>query len=142
MKCAFTAVTGRSYPHINSLNAFLQVSELNVSVLSNVKNMAEIMSKSDLCIGAAGSTSWERCCLGLPTISLAIADNQIKIAEQLAKRNVALYSNINNLLRNFEQFFNVSGKELQRALSVTASKICDGLGTSRVLEELEKKFEN
>ena len=142
LKCSFTVVAGRSYPHINNLNAFLQVSKLNVSVLSNVKNMAEIMSKSDLCIGAAGSTSWERCCLALPTISLAIADNQIEIAEQLGKRNVALYSNINNLLQNFEKFFNVSGKELQRALSKNASKICDGLGTLRVIEQLEKKFEN
>ena len=104
--------------------------------------MAEIMSKSDLCIGAAGSTSWERCCLALPTISLAIADNQIEIAEQLGKRNVAIYSNISNVLRNFEQFFDFSGKELQRTLSVNASKICDGLGTVRVLEALEKKFEN
>ena len=139
--CAFTVVVGRSYPHINSLNAFLQASRLNVSVLSNVKNMAEIMSESDLCIGAAGSTSWERCCLALPTISLAIADNQIEIAEQLGKKNVAIYSNISNLLRNFEQFFDFSGKELQRALNANAPKICDGLGTLRVLEVLEKKFE-
>ena len=58
MKCAFTVVTGRSYPHINSLNAFLNASKLNVSVISNAENMAEIMNKSDLCIGAAGSTSW------------------------------------------------------------------------------------
>ena len=142
MKCAFTVVAGRSYPHTNSLNVFLQASKLNVSVLSNVKNMAEIMSKSDLCIGASGSTSWERCCLALPTISLAIADNQIEIAEQLSKRNVAIYSNISNLLRNFEKFFDLSGKELQRALIANSRQICDGLGTLRVLDVLEKRFEN
>ena len=104
--------------------------------------MAEIMSKSDLCIGAAGSTSWERCCLALPTIALAIADNQIEIAEQLGKRNIAIHSNMTNLLRNFEQFFDGSGIGLQKALSANACKICDGLGTVRVLEALEKKFEN
>ena len=104
--------------------------------------MAEIMSKSDLCIGAGGSTSWERCCLALPTIALAIADNQIEIAEKLGKRNVAVYSNITDLLRNFEQFFDVLGIGLHRDLSANACKICDGLGTLRVLEELEKKFEN
>ena len=97
--CAFTVVLGRSYTYTTTLYAFLRESKLKVSVLSNVKNMAEIMSKSDLCIGAAGSTSWERCCLALPTISLAIADNQIEIAEQLGKRNVAIYSNISNVLR-------------------------------------------
>ena len=104
--------------------------------------MAEIMSKSDLCIGAAGSTAWERCCLGLPTITLVIADNQREIAEQLSQRNEAIYSNLSNLLVDFEQFFDISGKELQRALITNSRQICDGLGVSRVIAALEKKFEN
>ena len=140
--CSFTVIIGGSYPHTNTLYEFLNASKLRVSVLSNVKNMAEIMSKSDLCIGAAGSTSWERCCLGQPTITLPIANNQREIAKKLSQRNVAIYSNINNLLGNFEQFFEVSGKELQRALSINSRQICDGFGASRVLEELEKKYEN
>ena len=80
--------------------------------------------------------------MGQPTITFSIADNQIEIAKQLSIRNVAIYSNIGNLLRNFEQFFGVSGKELQRALSTNSRQICDGLGTIRVVEELEKKFGN
>ena len=141
-KCAFTVIIGGLYPHTNTLYEFLNASKLKVSVLSNVKNMAEIMSKSDLCIGAAGSTSWERCCLGQPTITFAIANNQREIAKQLSQRNVAIYSNINNLLGNFEQFFDASGKELQRVLSINSRQICDGFGASRVVEELEKKYEN
>ena len=140
--CVFTVVIGGAYPHSNLLNEFVETSGLTVSVLSNVNNMAEIMSNSDLCIGAAGSTSWERCCLGLPTITIAIANNQINIAEQLSKRNVAIYSNVSNLLRNFEQFFDLSGTEILRALSMNSCQTCDGLGTLRVVEELEKKFEN
>jgi len=142
MKCAFTVVVGGSYPHRKNLSEFLQTSKLKVSVLSNVKNMAQIMSESDLCIGAAGSTSWERCCLGLPTITFTIADNQIEIAEQLSQRKVAIYSNLSNLLMDFERFFDVSGKELQRSLSTNSHQICDGLGVTRVLTELEKKCEN
>ncbi len=56
--------------------------------------MAEIMSKSDLCIGAGGSTSWERCCLGLPTISFAIADNQIGVLAELEKKNCTWFETI------------------------------------------------
>ena len=135
-------ITGGAYPHTNSLKEFVNSSGLTVSVAPNVKNMAEIMSKSDLCFGAAGSTSWERCCLGLPTITFAIANNQREIADQLSQRNVAIYSDLSNLKLDFEQFFDMSGKELQRALSTNSSQICDGLGVSRVLAELEKKFEN
>ena len=104
--------------------------------------MAEIMSNSDLCIGAAGSTSWERCCLGQPTITFSIADNQVEIAEQLSKKNIAIYSNLSNLLEDFDQFFGSSGKELQRVLITNSLLICDGFGAPRVIEELEKKFEN
>lgn len=39
-------------------------------------NMASLMASADLAIGAGGSMNWERCCLGLPSIVLAIADNQ------------------------------------------------------------------
>ena len=141
-KLVLKVITGGAYPHTNSLKEFVNSSGLTVSVAPNVKNMAEIMSKSDLCFGAAGSTSWERCCLGLPTITFAIANNQREIADQLSQRNVAIYSDLSNLKLDFEQFFDMSGKELQRALSTNSSQICDGLGVSRVLAELEKKFEN
>ena len=43
--------------------------------------MAELISKCDLAIGAAGTTAWERCCLGLPSIIITIADNQTAVAE-------------------------------------------------------------
>lgn len=142
MKCSFKVLVGGSYPHTKKLHEFLKTSKLKVSVLSNVNNVAHIMCESDLCIGAAGSTSWERCCLGLPTITFTIADNQIKIAEQLSQKNVAIYSDLTNLLTDFEQFFDISGKELQRVLSTNSYQICDGLGIPRVLAELEKKFEN
>ena len=140
--CLFTVVIGSSYPHTDALHEFVEETKLRISVLSNVKNMAEIMSKSDLCVGAGGSTSWERCCLGLPTISFAIADNQIEIAEQLSQKKVAIFSDLSNLILDFERFFDISGIELQRSLSTNSHQICDGLGVPRVLGELEKKFEN
>ena len=141
-KCVFTVVIGSSYPHTDALHEFVEETKLRISVLSNVKNMAEIMSQSDLCIGASGSTSWERCCLGLPTISFAIADNQIEIAEQLSQKKVAIFSDLSNLLIDFERFFDISGIDLQRSLSTHSHQICDGLGVPRVLGELEKNFEN
>ena len=41
-----------------------------------VDDVAGLMGRADLAIGAAGSTAWERCCLGLPSIVLALAANQ------------------------------------------------------------------
>ena len=43
------------------------------SVVSNVKNTVELMTASDLIIGAGGATTWERCSLGVPSIVIPIA---------------------------------------------------------------------
>jgi len=45
------------------------------------------MADSDLAIGAAGSTSWERCCLGLPTLLIVLAENQRDAARFLENKN-------------------------------------------------------
>ena len=53
----------------------------------NVENMADFMLNADLAISAGGiSESWERACLGLPTLLVTLADNQKLIATNLDKR--------------------------------------------------------
>ena len=49
-----------------------------------VPNMAELMVNADLCLGAGGTTTWERCFLSLPAIATAVAENQIQICEDCA----------------------------------------------------------
>ncbi len=39
-------------------------------------DMAQLTFEADLAIGAAGSSVWERCCLGLPNILVKTAENQ------------------------------------------------------------------
>ena len=48
----------------------------NFNFHEQITNMAELMAKADLAIGAGGTTTWERCCLGLPSIAVPIAKNQ------------------------------------------------------------------
>jgi len=69
----------------------IQASSLHTVLLhNNISNMADLMVNSDLSIGAGGTTSWERCCLGLPTIMIEVADNQHKIAVQLDNVGAAI----------------------------------------------------
>lgn len=56
-----------------------------------IDNMAEMMSQADLSIGAGGTTTWERCFLGLPSLVLSIANNQEEICQSLAKEKVIHY---------------------------------------------------
>lgn len=56
-----------------------------------VENMAEFMAAADLCLGAGGTTTWERCFLGLPAIVTAIAENQLQICRDCAERGLIRY---------------------------------------------------
>ena len=137
-KCKFTVIVGNLYPHLDDLKDFVFSSKLKIRILSDVMNMAEILSNADLCIGAAGSSAWERCCLGLPSITLAIADNQIEIAQSLNDNNMALFSNLSDLQNDFEKFFHYSRKDLIQNMTASMLSACDGLGALRVLDNLEK----
>ena len=43
----------------------------NITILNNIKNMPEIMSKCDIAFSSRGRTCFELAYLGIPTISLA-----------------------------------------------------------------------
>ena len=63
----------------------------NVYFYCQVSNMAELMGKADLAIGAGGATTWERCFLGLPTMTIVIADNQLEATMLLHEEGVIVY---------------------------------------------------
>lgn len=51
----------------------------------------DLMAAADIAIGAGGTTTWERCCLGLPSLVLGIADNQYQVAQAVAESGAHLY---------------------------------------------------
>lgn len=62
----------------------------NCSYHCQVSNMAQLMSEADLAIGAGGTTTWERCFLGLPAITVCIADNQRELLQTVEKKQAIL----------------------------------------------------
>jgi len=58
--------------------------------------MAKLMNEADLFIGAGGATSLERVAIGLPSIVIAIADNQQEVCDNLAKADLAKYAGNKN----------------------------------------------
>ena len=102
--------------------------------------MAELMFKADLAIGAGGSTSWERCCLGLPTLIVITADNQNEIVHQLEKANTVVsigrYDSIDivNVARILSDFTHSFSKFSQ--MSKNAFNICKGNGALLCVKEI------
>jgi UDP-2,4-diacetamido-2,4,6-trideoxy-beta-L-altropyranose hydrolase len=56
----------------------------NTTFHCQVNNMAELMNRADLAVGAGGSTAWERCYLGLPCLTLIVAPNQAETTAAVA----------------------------------------------------------
>jgi UDP-2,4-diacetamido-2,4,6-trideoxy-beta-L-altropyranose hydrolase len=62
--------------------------EARVTLRENVEHMAQLMDAADLAVGAGGATTWERCYLGLPTITLVVAENQVQANADLATTGI------------------------------------------------------
>ena len=70
--------------HPNSRGVQKLVSdEPNFTLHMDLPTLSELMMEADLAIGAAGVVSWERCCLGLPTLVISLAENQKLVAHEL-----------------------------------------------------------
>ena len=109
-----------------------------IKIYGMVNNMSEFLLETDLAIGAAGSSSWERCCLGVPSIVFSLSYNQNKIAEQLSDTGAAVYLEKHDLdNKKFSLLLNklMKGKKLKE-ISDRASNICDGRGLDRIINEL------
>jgi UDP-2,4-diacetamido-2,4,6-trideoxy-beta-L-altropyranose hydrolase len=130
-----TVVMGATAPHLETIQQQAKDMPIKTQVKTNVNNMAELMANADLAIGAAGATTWERSCLGLPTIQFVIADNQRQIAQALAKDNVVL---LTDNVQKLPGLVKMDEKVLNN-LSEKCANICDGLGVNRVVEILEQK---
>lgn len=133
--CEITVVIGQGALWADEVRKRASTMVVRVEVLVNVSDMASIMARCDLAIGAAGSTSWERCALGVPAIITVLADNQTEIANTLSDSGAAVLISAKHLaheifdeVNNFA--YNVSALT---KLSRAASEITDGKGAARVI---------
>lgn len=123
-------------PQIRNRVAGLKRAKLHVETTS----MAELMAQADLALGGAGSTSWERCCLGLPAFVAILADNQLGIAAGLAAKGAAMVAGPwrpGAAAMMIEKLSVLTPEHLAR-MSKAAASICDGAGTARVADAIEK----
>ena len=127
-------ILGPQYKYFDDLKNQSKPSNLQLSFFHNVNNIAEFMQIADLAIGASGSTSWERCCLGLPSVQFILADNQTYIAKALEKKGaIKICSDLSELIPSVAH-----AKLSLKKMSFIARDICDGLGTTRVANTLLK----
>lgn len=129
-------VLGPSASNLSAVRSIVEAHRDTMTLHVGSETMAELMSEADLCFGAAGTSSWERCCLGLPTVLTVVADNQREIAAHLVDVGAAMFlgvaddissAHIVKLLHEI-----VRNPEVLAVLAKRSAVICDGRGARRV----------
>lgn len=134
-------VAGASNPHRTSLEAVTRRAAARVHLKYNVADMADWMAWADLAISASGSTTWELCCIGVPAVLIALADNQAGIAAALSRAGCAESISLWDPRRSPQRLVSAvealaDDADRRATLSANARRLVDGLGARRVVEHL------
>lgn len=131
-------VTTSANPNLNELpgNA--------VDIVVDSPDLSEHLEWADVAVSAAGSTTWELCCLGVPTVLVSLADNQDPIAATLDEAGVALSAgraSPDAARRALDAILALAGDaDRCRMLAEAGRTLVDGRGAVRVCEALEEGF--
>lgn len=143
------ALVGPAYAQSERIATMVRTYPERLVLHRNIRDVAALLVEMDLCIGASGSSTWERCCLGVPTVNIVIADNQRQIDALLSSRGILISGGeypgaspdgvsisgltaaqwIERRLRPV-----LEDCSLLRRLSAAAAEVVDGAGTTRVVE--------
>jgi UDP-2,4-diacetamido-2,4,6-trideoxy-beta-L-altropyranose hydrolase len=122
-----------------------QLSEANPQVVlhRNVTDMAGLMQRCDAAISAGGSTLYELCACGVPTISLSYADNQLQGVKEFHSRKIINYAGdmrnepvatLEHIVWQLSELCRDS--ELRTSQSMKMQELVDGFGAHRIAEKL------
>ena len=137
-------VIGRLNSNYNKINQL--TSEYNNIVLySDVKNMSSLMRENQIAISASGTTLYELCACGVPSVSFALVREQEKDGIKFDIDRIIAYAgsfadsdmtsmvllNIKELLIQY-----ILNQDLRNEVAVKMNQYIDGNGSIRIAEEI------
>lgn len=137
----FHFIVGALNPRLNDIMTLAEGKE-NIVLHINEQHMSDLMKNCDVAISAAGTTLYELCATGIPTITYTLADNQLVAAEQFDKQEIMLSAGdccgddgfVDRVKMNLEKL--TGDIELRRRLSEKMQQLVDGNGAERIVEAL------
>ena len=140
-----TLVCGRFSPHLEAVRTLAKEVPERIQVLTDVSNMWDVMQRCDLAIAAAGSTMYELCTMGIPTICCYYVENQRRMAECFGQETSML--NAGDFSANPEQVLSkitahvltlTNDLSMRMKLAAEMQKVSDGVGAWRIAEILQE----
>jgi UDP-2,4-diacetamido-2,4,6-trideoxy-beta-L-altropyranose hydrolase len=144
-KIKINLVIGPYYDNLNQIKVAMNKSKSNIKLYKGVKNLRPIMLQSDIAITAGGMSVYELTALSIPTIGIALWNNQKSNIECLAQQGaiIPLYYSEG---KEFEELIFESLKKLildvslQKKMSAISRSIVDGNGASRISKVINEEY--
>jgi UDP-2,4-diacetamido-2,4,6-trideoxy-beta-L-altropyranose hydrolase len=148
-------VAGMSNPHIESLRNALDPTASTIDgfpstgihimeILKNADDMPRLMIWADIAVSAGGSTCWELAYMGLPSLLIVLADNQIPIADSLQKkgfmRNLGWHSDLTDGDMARELSHLIGSQSERHRMSLRGRQLIDGNGADRVADAVIRSW--
>ena len=132
-----TVVLSSRAPHINDVR---RRANGQIRLVTDVADMADLMTQTDLAVGAAGASAFERAVLGLPSIIVTLVENQRGVCGRLTETGAVLDGGVLDAgfadrLRPLVEHL-MQDASARSTMSKAASALVDGRGARRVLTAL------
>lgn len=137
---AVTVIVGAANSHKAVLEQKIRKTRCNVDLVSDVSDMPRRMADADVVVSAAGTTVWELCYLGVPSLVVVVADNQIGIARGTAavgavvNLGVASDLEVDSMASVISEVLTDKGRRI--VLSRNAAALVDGKGAVRTVDAM------
>lgn len=114
-----------------------------LQIHKNMTDLSELMGNCDIAVSAAGSTLYELCSIGVPTVGFYFAENQRRNMEAFGKLTPVMNAGdfsvypervLDFILKEVEML--CGEKELREKISRAMRGIVDGKGADRLAKEL------
>ena len=135
-----TVVMGPLAPALEEVRSFIPNLSVPTRLVVGAQDMATLMYEADLAIGGVGGATLERCCLGLPTLTVVMAENQRFMAKALQDLGASITlgditTDQDFQIKDFDLLKVLSRLSLGQLEEMTNAciKITDGHGTGRIL---------
>ena len=134
-------LTGPMHAHRNELQA-LAASHPQLLLHEKVTDMAGLMRTCDLAVSAAGTTLYELCAAGVPSVSFTMADNQLPCSRDMERfAGIPCAGDVRStpdlIGRLLSLLFSLAENPQKRsALSRSMHAAIDGKGSERIAREL------
>jgi UDP-2,4-diacetamido-2,4,6-trideoxy-beta-L-altropyranose hydrolase len=126
---------GGSNPHLCSVEKLMQNDSMRMII--DAANVPELMAWADVAVSGAGTTIWEMCFMGLPSILLVLAENQEDVAATADKMGIAWSlgdaTDVSASALAEKMVALLDSRSSRRSQSEEGRKLVDGRGAERVV---------